>query len=84
MSALFAVYALAHAGATTWFWSRGQVRPAPYTMLFIIGIGLTYDNLVLALGSTIGEGSLLLALTYPRHVTHVLLTPMLPVIAVCH
>lgn len=38
---------------------------------------IVYDNLVLALGRSLGEGSLLIALTWPRFVLHVLIIPPL-------
>lgn len=38
-----------------------------------------YDNIVIVLGSSIGEGPLLLALTWPRFVLHVLTLPTLVV-----
>jgi hypothetical protein len=40
-------------------------------------IAILYDNLVIAMGRTLGEGPLLVALTWPRFVLHVLVLPPL-------
>jgi hypothetical protein len=37
---------------------------------------LVWDNAVVALGATIGDGSLLVALSWPRFIGHALLTPI--------
>lgn len=40
-------------------------------------LSLVYDNLVIALGRTLGEGPLLIALSWPRFVFHALVLPPL-------
>jgi hypothetical protein len=57
-----------------------RLRAAPSLALALILpaiIGILYDNLVIALGRTLGEGPLLVALTWPRFVLHVLVLPPL-------
>jgi hypothetical protein len=51
------------------------------SILIVLLVALIYDNTMLALGATIGEGELLEALSVPRFVTHVFLTPLLLVFA---
>lgn len=43
----------------------------------IVGFALTYDNAVIAAGSAIGEGDLLLALNAGRFWVHALVTPLM-------
>jgi len=47
----------------------------------IVAVGLVYDNTVIALGSTIGEGRLLLGLNWIRYLIHALATPLLVMFA---
>jgi multisubunit Na+/H+ antiporter MnhC subunit len=44
--------------------------------LIIIIAAITYDNLIVSIGRWIGEGKLLLWLSQPRFIGHVLLTPL--------
>jgi hypothetical protein len=52
------------------------------TLLVLVILALIYDNAVVAIGSTLGEGSLLETLSLPRYVTHALLVPLLIMVAV--
>lgn len=47
----------------------------------VIGVGLTYDNVVVAFGRFIGYGPTLYAINLPRFWIHALLTPMIIVAA---
>lgn len=57
----------------------GSVYPI-FPLLVIAGI--VYDNLIIGLGSFIGEGELLKGLNVPRFVIHALFTPCLMIFAV--
>ncbi|XVU24061.1 hypothetical protein ACQPZJ_43630 [Actinoplanes sp. CA-054009] len=50
-------------------------------LLALVVAALIWDNAVIALGSTIGPGATLEALSVPRFVTHALLVPLLVLIA---
>ncbi|WP_433829964.1 hypothetical protein ACQP2E_09590 [Actinoplanes sp. CA-015351] len=52
------------------------------TLLVLVILALIYDNAIVALGSTLGFGDLLEALSLPRYVTHALLVPLLIMVAV--
>ncbi|MEU8240217.1 hypothetical protein AB0C07_18380 [Actinoplanes missouriensis] len=52
------------------------------SLLVLVVLALIYDNVVVAIGSTLGEGSLLRSLSLPRYVTHALLVPLLIMVAV--
>lgn len=59
-----------------------RLRAAPSLALALIlptVLAHPYDNLVIALGRLVGEGPLLVALTWPRFVLHVLVLPGLVV-----
>jgi hypothetical protein len=75
--ALHGTYAVLHFCLTLWnrhlFLQRGQ-QPLMLGLLIVTAC-LVYDNLVLSLGSWIGIGSLLAALSVPRFVFHALGTP---------
>ncbi|MEV6300557.1 hypothetical protein AB0M02_14215 [Actinoplanes sp. NPDC051861] len=51
-------------------------------LLVLVLLALVYDNVVIAIGGTLGEGQALRALSYPRYATHALLVPLLILIAV--
>lgn len=58
-------------------------RPSISTFMLILPIaGVVWDNLIMALGATIGDGPLLVALSWPRFIGHALLTPAWIVAAV--
>jgi len=65
-----ACYVLA---ARTFFSTRSVYDIFPMAVIF----ALAYDNLVLALGESIGAGDTLLALNFVRYLFHALLTPTL-------
>ncbi|MEI7769201.1 MAG: hypothetical protein WCI67_04385 [Chloroflexales bacterium] len=51
---------------------------------FVINVfGLAYDNLAIGLGSLIGPGDTLMALSYPRYAIHALTTPLFGMIGLC-
>lgn len=50
-------------------------------LVAMISGGLVYDNAIIALGSTIGIGSLLETLSWPRFIMHALLTPFMMIAA---
>lgn len=54
-----------------------------YTIFpLIVILGIVYDNLVIGLGSFIGEGELLKALNVPRFVIHGFFTPTMMIFAI--
>ncbi|PSK89396.1 hypothetical protein CLV63_12632 [Murinocardiopsis flavida] len=82
ISLVFAVFALVHAVLTVWLARIAAVRGSRHAWLAAaVAAGLVYDNGVVALGSTLGEGDLLYALNVPRFVIHALVTPLLIVFA---
>ena len=54
-----------------------KVKVGDAWILVILLVGLVYDNLMLAFGTTIGEGDVLRILSQPRYITHALFTPTL-------
>ncbi len=55
-----------------------RTRKAPGALITaVIALGLVYDNGIIALGSTIGAGPLLEALSWPRFAMHALVTPFM-------
>lgn len=75
---LIAVAEIALFVATLRVLKRGRkVRIGDAWILVILLVGLVYDNLMLAFGTTIGDGDLLRILSYPRYITHALFTPTL-------
>ncbi|MEK4149204.1 hypothetical protein NST02_19290 [Robertmurraya sp. FSL W8-0741] len=57
-----------------------------YSLLFLVIIGLVYDNIIIGLGKEIGEGNTLENLSYIRFWFHALFTPtlILSVLNICH
>lgn len=53
----------------------GQKRTSYTWLLLIVLFGLMYDNLMIAIGSFVGEGALLKTLNTMRYVIHALITP---------
>ncbi len=49
---------------------------------FIVICGIIYDNLIIGLGSYIGEGELLKALNAPRFIIHAFFTPCMMIFAI--
>lgn len=52
------------------------------TLLIVVILALIWDNTVIAIGATVGEGDTLEALSYPRYITHGLLVPLLIMVGV--
>jgi hypothetical protein len=72
--AVFALAQLALSVSAVALWRR---RPSLGALVLALPIlALVWDNAVVGLGSSIGEGPLLTALTYPRFAGHALLTPV--------
>lgn len=76
---LFLGFALAYLALLAWgvvlATRNGWWTPANFPLLVLAA--LVYDNLVLGLGSFIGEGDLLHGLNFARYVIHAMLTPVL-------
>jgi hypothetical protein len=76
-------YAIAQAALAVWaFTMWRKERTAAALTLMLPPAAVVYDNLVIALGSSIGAGPLLEALTVPRFAGHALFTPIWIVTAV--
>jgi hypothetical protein len=45
-------------------------------VLVLIIVAITYDNLIVSIGRWVGQGGILLNLSHPRFIGHVLLTPL--------
>ena len=81
-TALFSVYALIHFSLLVWLVSRMRRERVPGGLIIaFVAAGLTYDNATIALGSQIGMGSLLEALSWPRFALHAAFTPFVMVAA---
>ncbi len=77
LTAAYAFFALAQVAlsvAAVRLWLRRRSVGALVLALPILA--LVWDNAVVGMGSFIGEGALLTALTYPRFAGHALLTPI--------
>ena len=73
---LYAVYTAVHLILLLWgaqIWRRHHTVST--AILIAISFGLFYDNLILALGTWLGEGHPLLALSWPRFILHQLVLP---------
>ncbi|MFD6099265.1 hypothetical protein ACFVWN_28680 [Nocardiopsis flavescens] len=82
VSLVFAVFALVHLCLTAWLVRLALTRRSPFVWIAaLVAAGLVYDNGIVALGSTLGEGPLLHALNLPRFFVHALVTPLLVVFA---
>ena len=80
----FPVYVAAHLCIFAWCCSLVRRFHAPGAgIVAMISAGLVYDNLIVSLGTTIGAGTLLQMLSWPRFAMHAMLTPFL-MIAVMH
>jgi len=60
-----------------WFITRKQPTPLYAVLLLLVTLALLYDNAVLALGKTIGEGETLINLNAVRYWLHAFCTPLL-------
>lgn len=80
---LHAIYTLAHFGLLVWgIHLFQQSNNIGTILLLVVLVGLIYDNLIISLGSLIGEGKLLESLNRLRFLFHTLFTPLLVVVAV--
>lgn len=80
---LHPIYTLAHFGLAIWGLHLFQQSINMGTILLLVVLtGLIYDNLIISLGSWIGEGELLEFLNRLRFLFHTLFTPLLLVVAV--
>ncbi|MEV0898468.1 hypothetical protein [Actinoplanes sp. NPDC049802] len=52
------------------------------TLLILVLIGLIWDNTVIAIGATVGEGATLETLSFPRYAAHGVLVPLLIMVGV--
>nr|WP_029249950.1 hypothetical protein [Microbulbifer agarilyticus] len=79
---MFPIYALCHTTLCVWACSLWKSRRAPGAALIaLVCAALTYDNIILSIGASIGIGPLLESLSWPRFVMHAVLTPLLLVVA---
>jgi len=80
---LHLIYTLIHLGLMVWGLHLLQQSSNIGTILLLVVLtGLIYDNLIISLGSLIGEGELLEFLNKLRFLFHALFTPLLVVVAV--
>jgi hypothetical protein len=76
-------YAAAQAALAVWAFSLVRKERTAWAVALMLPIAtVVYDNLIIALGSFIGFGPLLEALTVPRFAGHALFTPIWIVAAV--
>lgn len=81
---LFPLYSATHLIVLVWCLYLARQHRAPGALLTaMIAAGLVYDNGIIALGSSIGVGPTLEALSWPRFAMHAILTPFM-MIAVTH
>lgn len=73
---LYFFFVAAYIGLLIWG-LKNQKTWNMMSLVFLIILGLIYDNGIIALGRFIGEGTLLEVLSIPRFWTHALLTPLL-------
>lgn len=77
LTAAYAGFAGAHIVLAAFAVALAVRRPSAASVTLALPIAaLVWDNGVVALGSAIGEGPLLAALSYPRFLGHALLTPV--------
>ncbi len=75
-SYLYALYAICHFSLAIWGWQLSRRDVTNSTLLLaLIGTAVAYDNLILGLGTLLGPGPLLLALSWPRFALHQFLLP---------
>ncbi len=75
---LFSLYAIAHFSVAVFALRILRRYSAPGALIVaMLSIGLVYDNSLIALGSSIGIGDTLEALSWPRFILHALLTPFM-------
>lgn len=79
---LHPLFTVLHVGLVVWgvmLWQRQ--RSLGTVIVVLTAAGLAYDNLILTLGTSIGVGGTLEALSVPRYLLHALMTPFLVLVA---
>ncbi|MEC9375550.1 MAG: hypothetical protein VYA80_04170 [Pseudomonadota bacterium] len=80
---VFPILALVHLSVLFWCIVLIRRNDAPGAgIIAFIAAALVYDNLIVSLGSTIGVGSFLQMLSWPRFALHALLTPFMMIAAI--
>lgn len=80
---IFSVYSLAHLATVVFAVHILRRYSAPGALIIaVLSAGLVYDNGMIALGSSIGIGDTLEALSWPRFIMHALITPVMIVAVV--
>lgn len=80
LTAVYFVYTLIMLGLVVAAWRIRPGRSRAYLWLLLaVLVGLTYDNLVIAIGSFVGESDLLKTLNAGRFAIHALVTPLLAI-----
>jgi hypothetical protein len=75
---IFSLYSLAHFAVAVFALRILWRYSAPGALIIgVLSIGLVYDNGMIALGSSIGIGDTLEALSWPRFIMHALVTPLM-------
>jgi len=75
-TATFVIFAIAQAALAVVAIRLYRRRPSLSALMLVLPIaGVVWDNAIMALGATIGDGPLLVALSWPRFIGHALLTP---------
>ncbi|WP_052000937.1 hypothetical protein [Gracilibacillus halophilus] len=74
---LYTFFVLAYIILIIWTFKSSQKELTYRSFLYLVIIGLLYDNLILALGRFIGTGDLLAMLNLGRYWIHALVTPTL-------
>lgn len=77
---LYFLFAAVYVGLLVWGLAK-QRRWNFMSVIFLVGLGLVYDNAIIAVGRFIGEGALLEALNLARYWAHAFLTPLLVLFA---
>lgn len=81
MNAIFLLAGVAQLAIAVFALRSRQRNPLAAVLLAVLGAAIAYDNLVVGLGSTIGEGDLLETLSWGRFALHNLLTPLFLLVA---
>lgn len=77
---LYFLFTAVYAGLLGWGIAKQQQWNS-MSVIFLVGLGLVYDNAIIAVGKFIGEGTLLEALNLARYWIHAFLTPLLALFA---
>lgn len=83
LTAAYLLYAVAQTALAVWAFRIYRKDPSAGTLTLMLPIAaVVYDNVAVAVGSFVGAGPLLEALSFPRFLGHALLTPVWIVTAV--